>query len=102
LAHKNISTTSPIDERGKHVPHNKTSNLKIQVVVEFIRRSPSYESHYFREKSVHKKYLAPDLNIKCVYKLYKEQAKEPVSLFKFQGGFKKKFKIYSGLTHIKT
>lgn len=29
LAHKNISTTPPIDQRGKHTPHNKTSNLQI-------------------------------------------------------------------------
>jgi len=28
LVHKNISTTPPIDQRGKHVLHNKTSDLK--------------------------------------------------------------------------
>jgi len=83
LAHKNISTTPPVDKLGKHDPHNKTSNLKIQAVVDFINRFPSYESHYSREKSVHRKYLAPDFNISCMYKLYKEETEDPVSLFKF-------------------
>lgn len=72
LVYKSISTTPLIDQRGKHVPHIKTNNLKIQAVEDFINRFPSYESHYSREKSVNRKYLAPDLNIKCMYKLYKE------------------------------
>lgn len=42
---KNISLTPPIDQRGKHAPHNKTSDLKIQAVEDFINSFPSYESH---------------------------------------------------------
>lgn len=90
LAFKSISTTPPIDQRGKHIPHNKTSDLKIQAVKDFISRFPSYESHYSREKSVNRKYLAPDLNIKCMYKLYKEQIQEPVSFFYFSRYFQYK------------
>lgn len=46
LAHKSISRTTPVDQRGKQVPHNKTTDFKIQAVKDFINRFPLYKSHY--------------------------------------------------------
>lgn len=49
---------------------------------------------YSKETSVNRKYLALHLNIKCMYKLYKEQIQEPVSFFIFQNTFNKKFNLH--------
>ncbi|KAF0709773.1 putative sola1-9 ap [Aphis craccivora] len=60
-----------------------------EAVVDFINRFSFYQSHYSREKSVHRKYLTPDLNINCLYKLYKQQTAEP-----FNDTFNKKFNLH--------
>ncbi|KAJ8721081.1 hypothetical protein PYW08_006846 [Mythimna loreyi] len=59
------------DQRGKHVPGNKSPAPIINKVMDHINSYPSYESHYSRQKSG-KKYLGPDLNIATMYQHYKE------------------------------
>lgn len=63
------------DQRGKHTPANKSSDLMFQSVMDHINSYPSYESHYSRQKS-ERKFLEPDLNIPTMYKQYKEWMKE--------------------------
>lgn len=39
------------DQRGKHIPGNKTSDVVVQSVIDHINLYPCYESHYSRQKS---------------------------------------------------
>ena len=64
------------DERGRHMPGNKTAEEDLELVKRHIESFPSYESHYSRESNPHKKYLSPDLNITKMYLLYKEHCSE--------------------------
>ena len=60
------------DSRGKHRPHNKTSNVLVENVKDHIHSFPVVESHYTR-RDTQRKYLPSNLNIKKMYELYKEQ-----------------------------
>lgn len=59
------------DGRKGKVPANKTSDENIQKIVDHINSFPQVESHYTRKDS-RKRYLAPDLNIQQLYRLYSE------------------------------
>ncbi|CAH0397337.1 unnamed protein product [Chilo suppressalis] len=59
------------DQRGKHIPSNKSPAVVIQSVIDHINMYPNYESHYSREKSK-RKFLGPNLNVPTMYKQYKE------------------------------
>lgn len=50
LKKKLVAPTPPTDQRGHHVPSNKTSENKIQIVKNFINKLPKYESHYFTQE----------------------------------------------------
>ncbi|CAG9763617.1 unnamed protein product [Ceutorhynchus assimilis] len=63
LKNKSYGLPSLCDKRRKHPPANKTSEVQKNQVREFIKKFPSYESHYGRPKSNHGKYLAPDLSL---------------------------------------
>ena len=52
-------------------PGNKTSKADEQFVHDHIKSFPVVESHSTR-KDTNRKYLAPELNIKKMYELYKE------------------------------
>ena len=54
------------DGRGSKPPHNKTSDLSLNVVRQHIKSIPTMESHYSR-KSTHKLYLDQSLNVKKMY-----------------------------------
>jgi len=62
-----------VDSRGRHIPHNKTSDVDVKHIEEFIKQIPTYESHYSRQKNRNRRYLAPDLNICKLYNLYKSK-----------------------------
>jgi hypothetical protein len=53
-------------------PGNKTSKADEQFVHDHIKSFPVVESHSTR-KDTNRKYLAPELNIKKMYELYKEE-----------------------------
>ena len=61
-----------MDQRGKHVLANKTSEEDIRQVKEHISSFPQYQSHYNRSQSPHRMYLSPELTIAKMYSLYKE------------------------------
>ena len=65
---------SGTDQRGKHVPANKTTNKAVDLVKEHINSFPLVESHYIRKTSK-RKYLAPGLSIQKMYDLYIEYCK---------------------------
>ena len=83
----------PQDKRGKH-SGNRTNDTKINKVKDFINTFPSYESHYSRLKNLNKKYLTPNLNLKIIYNLYKNEVSEPVSFYVFQDVFNKQFNLH--------
>jgi len=91
---KTDSKSPPQDKRGKHTPYNRTENLKVLEVKNFINLFPCYESHYSRMKNLERKYLSPDLNIKIMYKLYKNKISNPVSYYVFQEVFNKQFNLH--------
>ena len=65
---------SGTDQRGKHVPANKTTNKAVDLVKEHINSFPLVESHYIRKTSK-RKYLATGLSIQKMYDLYIEYCK---------------------------
>lgn len=91
---KTISKSLPQDKRGKHTAYNKTEYLKVLEVKNFINLFPCYESHYSRMKNLERKYLAPSLNIKIMYNLYKNKISNPVSYYIFQEVFNKQFNLH--------
>ncbi|CAG9840732.1 unnamed protein product [Diabrotica balteata] len=94
LKRKSIGTPPPCDKRGKHPPHNKTSDAKKMELKEFIEKFPWYESHYGREKSNHRKYLSPDLSLGKMYELYKGETQNPLSYFIFRETFNKEYNLH--------
>lgn len=65
------------DARGRHMnrPH-KISDVVEEAVVAHINRFPTEQSHYSRNSNPHKRYLAPNLNMSLMYRLYIEDCKE--------------------------
>lgn len=61
----------PPDRRGKHTnrPHKIAAQVS-EYIESHIRSFPCEESHYSRNKNIHKKYLSPLLSIKKMYELY--------------------------------
>ncbi|XP_074028086.1 uncharacterized protein [Leptinotarsa decemlineata] len=94
LKHKSLGTPPPCDKRGKHPPHNKTSDVKKMELKDFIEKFPWYESHYGREKSNHRKYLSPDLSLGKMYQLYKDETQDPLSYFIFRDTFNKEYNLH--------
>ena len=60
-------------------PGNKTSKADEQFVHDHIKSFSVVESHSTR-KDTNRKYLAPELNIKKMYELYKENVQYSVQL----------------------
>ena len=50
------------ERRGKHKPHNKTSEAKLEYVREHINSFPKVDPHYVRKES-NRQFLGPGLNI---------------------------------------
>lgn len=64
------------DKRGRHSSFSKTPDCIIEQIKAHIRKYPSYESHYSRERTK-KKYLGSHLNISKMYALYLMNVKLP-------------------------
>lgn len=77
------------DKRAGKKPVNATSASSIAAVKSHIDSFPRMESHYCRRDSK-KLYLASDLNISIMYRLYKQQLKEmqPVSYYVYKDIFR--------------
>lgn len=60
------------DQRGKHVPYNKTSLEDVNRIHSHIKSFPTMESHYTR-KDTNRRYLDPSLNIRKMFNLYREE-----------------------------
>lgn len=68
------SSFSPPDMRGRHEPHNKTSDELLEAVRLHIQSFPTMEPHYTRSNTA-RKFLGSKLNITKMYELYKDDAK---------------------------
>lgn len=95
LKNKLVIPTPPIDQRGKHVPSNKTPEHKMQIVKDFINKFPKYESHYTLHKSTNRMFLAPDLSLSKLISIYKNEIplSEQVSNFMFRKVFNEQFNL---------
>lgn len=60
-----------VDKMGRHTPHNKLSDERVNSVKNHISAFPAYVSHYSRKDNRNKKYLGPELNLSLMYRLYK-------------------------------
>lgn len=95
LVNKNKGETPPKDRRGRQSSKNKTSDIKVNGVKDFINRFPKYESHYARHKSLNRLYLSPDLSVGIMYKLYKdEKLNDAVTLNMFRKIFNEDFNLH--------
>ncbi|KAK3907413.1 LOW QUALITY PROTEIN: Adhesion G protein-coupled receptor A3 [Frankliniella fusca] len=66
------------DRRGKHTPpHALCLTNKAQAVQRHIASFPAYVSHYCRAKTKDQKYLASDLTITEMHKLYHQNEENP-------------------------
>ena len=89
------------DQRGRHVPANKTPEEKLQHVREHINKFPHYEGHYSRKDNLHCQYLSPSLSISKIYNLYKDYCTEnglhpPVSEWKYCEVFNTEYNLSFG------
>lgn len=87
-------TTPKLDQRGRHPPHNRTSVENIEAIKSFIEKFPRYISHYSRNKNINREYLAPELNISILYRLYAKDNPTPVSKFVFTKIFSENFNLH--------
>ncbi|MEW8545291.1 MAG: hypothetical protein AB2693_17350 [Candidatus Thiodiazotropha sp.] len=82
------------ENRGKHRPHNKTEQAKLNGVREHIESFPKVESHYIRKTST-RQFLGPELNISRMYDLYQEKCKlnseEPATGFIYRKVFNEEY-----------
>jgi hypothetical protein len=69
LAKKGHGTYTGTDQRGKHIPGNKTDDARLKHVKEHIESFPVVESHY-RRKSTSRQFLAQELSVRKMYDLY--------------------------------
>ena len=85
---------SGVENRGKHTPHNKTEDAKLNRVREHTRSFPKVESHYIRKTST-RQFLGPELNISRMYDLYQEKCKlnseEPATSFIYRKVFNEEY-----------
>ena len=57
------------DQRGRHSPHNKTPQQKIQCISDHINSFPTLDAHYTR-KDTNRKFLEQHLNIRQMHSMY--------------------------------
>ena len=62
------------DLRGKHTPHNKLPQSKIDHVKKHIKSFPQFNTHYVR-KETNWQFLGPELTLRKVYDLNVEECK---------------------------
>ncbi len=88
------------DQRGRHIPANKTSDEDIEFVKEHIRSFPKYRSHYSRKDNPNRYFLSPDLSVAKMFQLYKvecsTQEKRPVSEWVYRKVFNEAFNLSFG------
>ncbi|MCG8049000.1 MAG: hypothetical protein N0E48_25925 [Candidatus Thiodiazotropha endolucinida] len=75
LSKKQHGTSGGSDQRGKHTPHNKTTEENISYVKQHIASFPVVESHYQR-KGTKRMFLEQGLSISKMFELYKTKCLE--------------------------
>jgi len=63
------------DLRGRHKPHNKTSDVLVESVRRHINSFPKMDPHYTRADT-NRQFLGPELNITRMYNLYRDKCVE--------------------------
>ncbi|CAK1598006.1 unnamed protein product [Parnassius mnemosyne] len=63
------------DNRGVHGGRNRASPESEEFVINFIKKLPTYISHYRREKTDGAKFLRADMTLSKIYELYSDEAK---------------------------
>lgn len=91
------------DKRGKRIPVNKIPVEQMETVRQHIERFPSYQSHYTRTHNPNRKYLSEDLNIRYMYKLYKDycdnQGIRPVQEHIYRRTFNTEYNLHFHAPH---
>lgn len=92
------------DKRGQHTnrPHKIKEDV-IACIMDHIKKFPSEESHYSRNRNCHKKYLSPLLNMTAMHKMYIEECENrkldnsfKVTLSSYANIFSTKFNLSFG------
>uniref|UniRef100_A0A6P7GXD3 Uncharacterized protein LOC114341876 n=1 Tax=Diabrotica virgifera virgifera TaxID=50390 RepID=A0A6P7GXD3_DIAVI len=85
------------DKRGKGTSHRKISENDTKLITDHINKFPRYRSHYSRKDNAASRYLSSELNVQCMYKLYKEICVEdhrtPVKLSYYRYVFNNHFNL---------
>lgn len=74
-ASADATTFTIADQRGRHVPHKKTTEELHDGVRTHINQFPVMEPHYTRA-GTQRRFLGAELNINRMYVLYKEECKQ--------------------------
>lgn len=84
------------ERRGNFTENRKSKSVDIAFVESYIRKIPSYESHY-KISSTNSRYLSPDLNIRLLYDGYctecKKENRAVLSEWMFRHIFNTKFNL---------
>lgn len=87
------------DKRGTKPSTKKSSDYRVNMVVQHINNIPAVSSHYTRAKSPHREYLDPSLDVKKLWVLYCQcllenySNEEPVSRSSYPHVFCSKFNL---------
>lgn len=77
--------------------------LMTNTMIEHIKSSPAFESHYTRSQNQEWMFLNPELNIRKMFNLYLEKCKEnnlsSVNEWTYRKIFKRDFKLHFHLPH---
>lgn len=82
-----------VDQRGiKQGGKNKTSEEKVEEVINQINKIPTYISHYSRKKT-DAKFLPPDVTLSKMYEMYSQEIENPVSITTYKKIFYSNFNL---------
>lgn len=72
---------------------NKIPENQRLEVIEQINRIPKYKSHYRREENADVDFLPPEITLSLMYRKYKEEVEQPVSLARYKKIFYTHFNL---------
>ncbi|CAH1107459.1 unnamed protein product [Psylliodes chrysocephalus] len=82
-----------VDQRGiKQDGKNKTSEEKVEEVINQINKIPTYISHYSRKKT-DAKFLPPDVTLSKMYEMYSQEIENSVSITTYKKIFYSNFNL---------
>lgn len=88
-----VRTLAIPDKRGIAGGHNKMSNDQRNAVISHINKVPRYKSHYCRASTNNQEFLSIGTTLPFMYKLYKEENENIVSLSSYRKIFLTEFNL---------